>query len=354
MRVACSKFGKPFLIALAVLMLVGCGKSGSGNGGSSSSSSKLSNMEIYELRDKLERQAGTLIRLDRGQGFGAHIDGFAKYFRIGNDALSHNDFATASDAFQRAEREAKWLYEHEARRQAEIARRQEEERRRAEEARRRAEEARRQALATGDIVLDLPGGVKLALVKVAAGSFMMGSPAGETGRYDDESLHRVTLTRDFYLGRTEVTQAQWRAVMGTDPSYFKGDDWPVEQVSWNDAMAFCRKLNEMGLAPAGWKFTLPTEAQWEYAARGGNRSRGFVYAGGNDIGEVAWYIGNSGYKTHPVVTRRANELGLYDMSGNVWEWCLDWYGSYGGDTTDPAGPSTGSLRVYRGGGWRSP
>ena len=199
--------------------------------------------------------------------------------------------------------------------------------------------------------IDLPGGVKLALVKVEAGTFTMGSPVGEADREDDESQHRVTLTRDFYLGRTEVTQAQWRAVMGTDPSRFKGDDLPVEMVSWDDAMAFCRKLNEMGLAPAGWTFTLPTEAQWEYAARGGNRSRGFMYAGGNDIGEVAWYDGNSRGETHPVGTKRANELGLYDMSGNVWEWCLDWYEKgYAADPETLAG-NRGSGRVIRGGGW---
>ena len=116
-------------------------------------------------------------------------------------------------------------------------------------------------------------------------------------------------------------------------------------------MEFCRKLNEMGKAPDGWKFTLPTEAQWEYASRGGNKSRGCKYSGSNDLGEVGWYGDNSDGKTHPVATKGANELGLYDMSGNVCEWCLDWYGSYGGDATDPTGPSEGSDRVCRGGSW---
>ena len=116
-------------------------------------------------------------------------------------------------------------------------------------------------------------------------------------------------------------------------------------------MEFCRKLNEMGKAPDGWKFTLPTEAQWEYASRGGNKSRGCKYSGSNDLGEVGWYGDNSDGKTHPVATKGANELGLYDMSGNVCEWCLDWYGSYGGDATDPTGPSNGSGRVNRGGCW---
>ena len=201
------------------------------------------------------------------------------------------------------------------------------------------------------ITVALPGDVDLALVKIEAGTFMMGSPSGEKGRYGDEKQHQVTLTRDFLIGRTEVTQAQWKAVMGDNPSEFEGDDRPVEYVSWHDAMKFCKKLNEMGKAPKGWKFTLPTEAQWEYAARGGNKSRGYKYSGSNDLGEVAWYNRNSGSETHPVAAKRANELGLYDMCGNVEEWCLDWYDSYGGSATDPTGPATGSLRVRRGGSW---
>ena len=162
----------------------------------------------------------------------------------------------------------------------------------------------------------------------------------------------VSLTKDFYIGKYEVTQAQWKAVMGNDPAYFKGADRPVEQVSWNDAMAFCEKLNESGKAPKGWKFTLPTEAQWEFAARGGNKSKGYEYSGSNDLNEVAWYSNNSD-ATHDVGEKKPNELGLYDMSGNVWEWCLDWYDGYGDkkEVTDPTGPQDGSARVLRGGGW---
>ena len=197
----------------------------------------------------------------------------------------------------------------------------------------------------------MPGDVELELVRVEAGTFTMGARDGEN--YSDEKEHRVTLTRDFYLGKTEVTQAQWKAVMGNNPSRFKGGNLPVECVSWDDAMEFCKKLNEMGKAPSGWKFTLPTEAQWEYAARGGNKSRGYKYSGSNDRGEVAWYAGNSDIKTHPVATKGANELGLCDMSGNVWEWCLDRYGSYRGDAQDPTGPADGSDRVSRGGSWGS-
>ncbi|MBE6408527.1 MAG: formylglycine-generating enzyme family protein [Lentisphaerae bacterium] len=143
--------------------------------------------------------------------------------------------------------------------------------------------------------------------------------------------------KDCYIGKYEVTQAQWKAVMGNNPAYFKGADRPVEMVSWNDAMEFCKRLNDAGLAPAGYKFSLPTEAQWEFAARGGNKSKGYEYSGSNDINEVAWHDGNSDNITHhDVGTKKPNELGLYDMSGNVMEWCLDTDGSY---------------RVLRGGSW---
>ena len=193
------------------------------------------------------------------------------------------------------------------------------------------------------ITITLPGGVKLDMVMVEAGTFTMGVPDGE--RNYDESPHQVTLTRDYYIGRTEVTQAQWRAVMGDNPSCFKGDDRPVEQVSWDAAMEFCKRLNRFGKAPKGWKFTLPTEAQWEFAARGGNKSRGFFYSGGNEAREVAWVLVDG---THPVAGLRPNELGLYDMSGNVSEWCLDWYEyDYACDPEFLKGNS-GDARVYRG------
>ena len=186
---------------------------------------------------------------------------------------------------------------------------------------------------------------------VKGGTFTMGATAEQRGdAYDNEKpAHRVTL-RDYYIGKYEVTQEEWQAVMGTNPSDFKGNNNPVENVSWNDCQEFVKKLNQL----TGLKFALPTEAQWEYAARGGNQSKGYKYSGSNNIGDVAWYKGNSGNKTHQVGTKQPNELGIYDMTGNVWEWCNDWYGDYRSSAqTNPVGPSSGSSRVLRGGGWGS-
>ena len=206
-------------------------------------------------------------------------------------------------------------------------------------------------------------GVSFNMIKVEGGTFKMGAqstdPNGEN--YDSESesgeqpIHSVTLD-NYYIGETEVTQELWEAVMGTNPSGFIGSNKPVERVSWNDCQEFINKLNQL----TGINFRLPTEAEWEYAARGGNKSQGYKYAGSNNIGEVAWYDGNAydvgesspDYGTHQVGTKAPNELGLYDMSGNVWEWCSDWYGSYSSSSqTNPTGPLSGSRRVERGGGW---
>ena len=235
-----------------------------------------------------------------------------------------------------------------------------------------------QPLVKADKTIALPWNVKLELVKVEAGSFEMSAADGENE--SDEVPHRATLTKDFYLAQTEVTQAQWKAVMGANPSEFKGDDLPVEHVSWNDAMSFCEKLNSSGKAPNGWKFTLPTETQWEYAARGGKKSKGCKYSGSNTLDEVAWYEENSdvsdgdratsassttisppsdssvGGKTHPVGRKKANELGLYDMSGNVYEWCLDdWQAKSGKLTAEftRGNDSAGSDRTVRGGSFFS-
>ena len=163
----------------------------------------------------------------------------------------------------------------------------------------------------------------------------------------EKPAHSVTLS-SFYIGKYEVTQSLWKAVIGSNPSNWKGDNLPVENVSWNDCQTFLSKLNAM----TGKNFRLPTEAEWEYAARGGNLSRGYQYSGSKKIDDVAWYNNNSGGETHPVGTKAPNELGIYDMSGNVWEWCQDWYGDYHDySQTNPTGPSSASGRVNRGGSW---
>ena len=184
------------------------------------------------------------------------------------------------------------------------------------------------------------------MVYVSGGTFIMGGDESS----DQTPTHSVTLS-SYYICKYEVTQALWRAVMGSNPSKFKGDNLPVEQVSWNDCQTFINRLNSY----TGRNFRLPTEAEWEFAARGGNYSRRYKYSGSNYIGDVAWYTDNSGNRTHPVGTKQANELGLYDMSGNVWEWCSDWYGSYSSySQNDPTGPNSGSDRVIRGGCWSFP
>ena len=193
-------------------------------------------------------------------------------------------------------------------------------------------------------------GVSFTMIGVEGGTFTMGATAeqGSDTESDEKPAHQVTLS-DYSIGATEVTQELWQAVMGSNPSLFTGDlQRPVERVSWNDCQTFITELNQL----TGKTFRLPTEAEWEYAARGGNKSRGYKYSGSNTIDDVAWYDENSGYETYPVGTKAPNELGLYDMSGNVWEWCQDWYGSYSSNAqTNPTGPISGSYRLSRGGGW---
>ncbi|MBR4390082.1 MAG: formylglycine-generating enzyme family protein [Prevotella sp.] len=192
-------------------------------------------------------------------------------------------------------------------------------------------------------------GVTFTMVAVQGGTFTMGATTEQGNDADDEEIpaHSVTLS-DYYIGQTEVTQALWKAVMGNNPSYRKDSNLPVERVSWNDCQQFITKLNQI----TGRRFRLPTEAEWEYAASGGVRSRGYKYSGSNDIGSVAWYHGNSDDKTHPVGQKQANELGIYDMSGNVYEWCQDWYGYYSDSAqSNPQGPSWANRRVFRGGSW---
>ena len=205
------------------------------------------------------------------------------------------------------------------------------------------------SLSGNALTIPVKNGISIEMVKVEAGSFNMGTtPEMEKPADREKPVHRVTLTNNYYIGKYEVTQALWQAVMGSNPSYFKGDDLPVEKVSWNDCQDFISKLNAM----TGKRFRLPTEAEWEYAARGGKKSRGYQYSGSNTLGDVAWYNDNSGPKPHAVGTKQPNELGIYDMTGNVMEWCQDWYGSYSSSPqTNPTGAASGSRRVGRGGGW---
>jgi formylglycine-generating enzyme required for sulfatase activity len=208
-------------------------------------------------------------------------------------------------------------------------------------------------------------GVKFTLIP--AGSFHMGSPEEEPGRTADEGpRHHVTFTKPFYLGVTEVTQGQWRAVMDYNPSFFRGHDLPVENVSWDECQDFIRRLNEREKTN---RYRLPSEAEWEYACRAGsdrrfsfgddvgaavNREKLRYYFGdeGEELGAYAWYGNVSGNETHPVALKKPNALGLYDMHGNVAEWCKDWYGPYPAeDQTDPEGSAQGTSRVLRGGGY---
>ena len=192
-------------------------------------------------------------------------------------------------------------------------------------------------------------GVSFQMVEVQGGTFTMGatSEQGSEAESEEKPAHKVTLS-DYYIGKTEVTQALWEAVMGNNPCNYEEDNLPVECISWNDCKTFISKLNSL----TGKNFRMPTEAEWEYAARGGSKSRGYKYSGSNRLGNVAWYTDNSGDETHRVGKKSPNELGLYDMSGNVMEWCSDWYGDYSSaEQTNPKGPDSGTSRVCRGGSW---
>ncbi|MBC8393272.1 MAG: formylglycine-generating enzyme family protein [Deltaproteobacteria bacterium] len=198
----------------------------------------------------------------------------------------------------------------------------------------------------------------MEFVYIQPGTFIMGSPTNEPGRDNDEKQHRVNLTKGFYMQTTEVTQGQWKEVMGSNPSHFKncGVDCPIEKVSWSDVQQFINKLNQR---EGSGTYRLPTEAEWEYAARAGSKTAfangdisGTVCGYDSNLDAMGWYCGNANNKTHPVAQKQPNAWGLYDMHGNVWEWCQDWFGAYpSGSVTDPTGPSGGSFRVLRGGSW---
>ena len=211
-----------------------------------------------------------------------------------------------------------------------------------------------------ELVFDLGNKVTMKLALIPAGKFTMGSPAGEKDRFKEEGpQHEVTISKPFYMGVYTVTQAQWQAVMGTTVSQQRdkvnkdlellgdGEDHPMCYVNWNEAAQFCTALSKK----TGKTVRLPTEAQWEYACRAGSKTR-FSYGDDDDyakLGDYAWYVKNRDGKNHPVGQKKPNDWGLYDMYGNVWQWCADWFASYtNASTTDPAGPASGSWRVLRG------
>ena len=206
---------------------------------------------------------------------------------------------------------------------------------------------------------EITNSIGMKLMLVPKGTFMMGSPESEQRREGNETQHEVTISKDYYLGVYEVTQAEYQQVMNKNPSYFQGakirdsSRHPVEQVSWNDAVEFCKRLSELPEEKrAGRVYRLPTEAEWEYACRAGSK---MAYSFGESLkslGDYAWFGGNSNDQTHPVGEKKPNAWGLYDMHGNVWEWCSDWYDEYPkGTISDTTGPKEGSGRVRRGGSW---
>ena len=215
-----------------------------------------------------------------------------------------------------------------------------------------AKSGRKPAANTLDFTVN---GVTFTMVRVEGGTFTMGATSEQTDAYDNEKpAHQVTLS-DYYIGQTEVTLALWKAVMGATPTTDgnqwttedgMGDNYPAYNISYEDVQTFIARLNSL----TGHTFRMPTEAEWEFAARGGSKSKGYVYSGGNTLDTVGWRWDNSERKSHPVAQKAANELGLYDMSGNVCEWCSDWYDDYSSSPqTNPKGPSSGSYRVLRGG-----
>lgn len=326
--------------------------------------------EVYEHLARVEEKAKKIedARLSMDQGFQEKWDLLKRKQAAADRAFSKNDYSTTAKFLQEAESAADWILN-----QGPL----------------RAEaDEKMQAVSNAKIAASAFFAQASSYYREAASYERQGNTAYEKGNFEDAARlfssavtsfrqalgdfvpyyfvkveagsfkreeQQVTLTKPFYIGKYEVTQAQWQYVMGNNPSYHDGANRPVEKVSWHDAMAFCEKLNDYGYAPRGYNFTLPTEAQWEFAARGGNLSRGYEYSGSNDLKEVAWYDDNSG-ATHDVGTKKPNELGLYDMGGNVWEWCLDWHGGYYSNSavTDPQGPQSGLWRVMRGGGWCNP
>lgn len=302
--------------------------------GSSSNIIQTLNQEKQRLQQQLDAVRKDVEVKDK------EIESLKKRINDTQQALSKAD--TALKAYKEKEESERLAKLEAERREAERKVNEERERKvREAEARRKAEEEKSRGIFN-------VGNIEFKMIHVEGGTFQMGATPEITNPHDGEKpVHGVTLN-SYFIGDTPVTQALWKAVMGSNPSHFKGDIFPVERVSWNDCQEFIRKLN----AKTGKKFRLPTEAEWEYAARGGIKSKHTEFSGSPHIDAVAWYRENSGGTTHPVKTKNPNELGIYDMSGNVWEWCQDYYGDYSSSPqTNPVGPDSGYNRVSRGGGW---
>lgn len=278
------------------------------------------------------------------------IDEISQQLAASNTALADKERKIASLKKSLSDAEATLINvqkELKSYKDAEVRRKAEEARKKAEvEAKAKADAERKSAEAAARMKdeeekkrgIIKVGSVEFKMIRVEGGTFTMGKGC---------NAHQVTLS-SYYIAETPVTQELWTKIMGRNPSYFKGNNFPVESVSWNDSLEFIMKLN----LKTGKKFRLPTEAEWEFAARGGNKSKHYQYSGSNNLREIAWYELNSNNRTHSVKTMKANELGIYDMSGNVWEWCQDWFGHYGeGSQTNPTGPNYGYDRVNRGGAW---
>jgi len=309
--------------------------------------SKIARQEeaLNEAKLEIERVEATIAR-EKAEREAAEAKAKAEREAAEAKAKAEREAAEAKAKAEREAAEAKAKAEREA---AEAKAKAERE---AAEAKAKAEAAWAKSsgkLAGEEKVIEIAPGVAMTFCWIPPGKFTMGSPANEKGRSSDENQVEVTLTKGFWMAKTEVTQAQWKAVMGNNPSNFKGANLPVEKVSWNDVQEFLTKINEMVGNADGRKMVLPTEAQWEYAARAGETG---PYSGGA-VGEVTWYDANSASKTHPVGTKKPNVGGLHDMHGNVWEWCADWYASELQGGVDPQGPNSGTNRVGRGGSWRS-
>ena len=323
---------------------------------------KMSAREKYDFDEKIKLAVNLVNRAYGGISGSVIMQRLDKDIMISKSGNTTSGFVSQAglDKLIKARTEYNKRQEEEnARREAEAnARREAEAKARLDEAKARLDEAKTEASREVDIkskreveriakfeadggkVYEVKG-VKFAMVEVEGGTFKM----GDNSNLDSKPIHKVKLN-GFAIGQTEVTQDLWKAVMGYNPCNPEGAKLPIENVSWNDCQTFIQKLNQL----TGQQFRLPTEAEWEYAARGGNLSKGYKYSGGNSIEEVAWFSDNSDYKLHVVAEKAPNELGIYDMSGNVYEWCQDWYGDYSSEpVSNPTGPNSGEQRIYRGG-----